>query len=175
MASVDVKNPPKYLRLQVVELNPATRTLTGVDTDSNSVEKEVYSLCYSTGDDAFANLHEVVRVGDIVCAVTPTFASNPPRASEIVLEPDYLISPQSLGRASLWKRGEIFYWLDKIKDVPEEKYRASGRLKKIDYRMLGDFANACLAEIAADGGADAKALQRDFCKSISGRFRGRGS
>ena len=85
-------------------------------------------------------------------------------ASAIVLEPDYLISPQSMGGASVYANAELYFWLNAIKDDPEDGKRVPGSdgITMDGHILLGNYANACLAEYAARGTRDARALAVEF-------------
>lgn len=113
-----------------------------------------------------------LEVGMVVCAVTPTRDGNAWKASEITLEPDYLLSPQSIGRASVYAKPELYFWLDAIKDDPADKYRVPGvdGITMDGHIMLGNFANACLAERCAGGGKTERDLVVDFCRENAVAF-----
>ena len=108
-----------------------------------------------------ARTEYVVRIPDfdlepgmVVCAVTPTRVGEIWEASEIVLEPDYLLSPQAIGRASVYNKPALYYWLNAIRDEPGDKYRVAGNdgINMQSHILLGNFANECLAEHCAGGG-----------------------
>ena len=108
-----------------------------------------------------------IKPNMVVCAVTPFKEDSVWKASEIVLEPDYLISPQSMGRASIYSNAELYFWLNAIKDDPEDGSRIPGQdgITMNGHILLGNYANACLAEYAARGTNDAMTIARRFCRS----------
>ncbi len=115
-----------------------------------------------------------LEVGMVVCAVTPTRDGDAWKASEIVLEPDYLLSPQSIGKVSVYARRNrhfrlrpgMYFWLDSIRDDPDVKYRVPGNdgINMGGHILLGNFANACLAERCAGGNRTERNLVIDFCR-----------
>lgn len=113
-----------------------------------------------------------LEIGMVVCAITPIRDGEAWKASEIVLEPDYLLSPQSIGRASVYAKPELYFWLDAIKDDPMDKYRVPGSdgINMGGYLLLGNFANACLAERCAGGIKTGRDLVIEFCRENAIEF-----
>ncbi|MGN0826850.1 MAG: AAA domain-containing protein [Kiritimatiellia bacterium] len=81
------------------------------------------------------------------------------RAKHIVLEPDFLISPQSIGYAQEFGNSALYFWLNAI--LPE-------RLLKDDHSsaqqflLRGDFANTALADACAGSGDNPKTRLSTF-------------
>ncbi|MBQ7190457.1 MAG: AAA family ATPase [Kiritimatiellae bacterium] len=113
-----------------------------------------------------------LEVGMVVCALTPKRDGDVWEASEIVLEPDYLLSPKSIGGASVYARPELHFWLNAIQDDPDDKYRKPGSddITMDGHILLGNFANACLAERCARGGKTERDLVGDFCRENAVEF-----
>ncbi len=113
-----------------------------------------------------------LEVGMVVCAVTPMRDEEAWKASEIVLEPDYLLSPQAIGRASVFAKPELYFWLDAIRDDPDKKYRVLGNdgINMGGHILLGNFANVCLAERCAGGSKPERELVIDFCRKNAVEF-----
>ena len=113
-----------------------------------------------------------LEVGMVVCAITPIRDGEAWKASEIVLEPDYLLSPQSIGRASVYANPGLYFWLDVVKDDPKDKYRIPGTdgINMGGHLLLGNFANACLAERCAGGTKTERDLVIEFCRENAVEF-----
>ena len=113
-----------------------------------------------------------LEVGMVVCAVTPIRDGEAWKASEIVVEPDYLLSPQQIGRASVYAKPELYFWLDAIKDDPVDKYRVPGSdgITMGGHILLGNFANACLAERCAGGTRSEREIVVDFFRENAVEF-----
>lgn len=110
--------------------------------------------------------------GMVVCAVNPNYEGDAWKASEIVLEPDYLLSPQAIGNASVYGNSGLYFWLNAIRDNPDDKYKSPGEdgITMNGYLLLGNFANACLAERCAGGGRTERDLVAEFCHSNAVEF-----
>ena len=148
-----------FLRLGVTDIDPANRCFRGVDTQSDGGKE--YTICYTDGEDAFKEFHRLISPGDIVGGLYPVERGEVWGCSALVLEPDFLLSPQQIGKASVFRKGAIYYWLDMIRDDGERLYRpVSGKspLTLLDYILLGNFSNECLAGYAA--GDPREPLQR---------------
>ncbi|MBR4170079.1 MAG: AAA family ATPase [Kiritimatiellae bacterium] len=104
--------------------------------------------------------------GMVVRAITPTRNGDVWKASEIVLEPDYLLSPQAIGSASVYGNTGLYFWLNAIRDNPDDKYKSPGEdgITMNGHILLGNFANACLAERCAGGDRTEGDLVTDFCR-----------
>lgn len=131
--------------LEVKSVDPEWGTFTGIVRDDEARTEYVVRM----PDPDFG-----LAAGMVVCAVTPVLDGEGVwKASEIVLEPDYLLSPQAIGRASEYANGGLHFWLSAIQDDPSEKYRVAGNdgITMQGHVALGNFANTCLAERAAQG------------------------
>ena len=164
----------EFFRLQVTEIDPSRFLLTGVDPDDPKGKE--YSFFYSDGseDDVYRDLDAIVSAGDVVGIVSPhsVLDKDIPMAGEIVLEPDYLISPEKLGQASASgkenRNPEFLYWLRKLYgELPDDVSISSfsenaAPQDKLYFRLRGDFANLSLAEHSAGGDADTNHLLKGF-------------
>lgn len=156
---------PLSIYAEVVSVDATTRVLSCISCGGS--EEKPIKVIYSDGRDEFADLAEYVRAGDKVCLVTPIEDGDFLRASEIVLEPDYLISPQRLGGAFAFARPEVYFWLSLFEDEAKKSKKRPGRdpMTMDQYQLRGDFANACLAEYCAGGVSDSRSRMKDFFKA----------
>lgn len=131
------------LFLEVKSVDHDSKTFVGVVRDDEARTEYVMRL----PDSDFG-----IKPDMVVCAVTPVKDGEAWKASEIVLEPDYLVSPKALGNASVFGKPEFYFWLSALKDDDS----------LLVYQLRGDFANACLAERAASGARGFRDLMRGY-------------
>ena len=145
------------LFLEVKSVDKNAKTFIGIPRDDEARTEYVMQL----PDPDFG-----IEPNMVVCAVTPTKIGDVWKASEIVLEPDYLISPQSIGRASVYGNAELYFWLNAIKDDPEEGGRIPGSdgITMDGHILLGNYANACLAEYVVQGTKNGDEIAKEFCR-----------
>ncbi len=150
---------PPFIQAVVVSIDAENHILTCVPIDS-AEQQELKVVCSDASDD----LARLFGVGDRVCLVTPIIDSNLVRASEIVLEPDYLISPQKLGTALPYARPELYYWLSLFEDAAQKavKTPGNGTLTMLQHVLRGDFANRCLADYCAGSSQAHRSRIRQF-------------
>lgn len=156
---------PLSIYAEVVSIDATTHVLSCVSCGGS--EEKPIQVMYTDGQDEFADLAEYVRAGDKVCLVTPIKDGEFLRASEIVLEPDYLISPQRLGGAYAFASPDVYFWLSLFEDEAKKSKTRPGKdsMTMDQYQLRGDFANACLAEHSAGGQSDLFSRMRDFFKA----------
>lgn len=157
LAAVSAEQSLKAFFLEVKSVDHEKRTFVGIARDDEARTECVVRL----PDPDFG-----IKPNMVVCAVTPFIDGDVWKASEIVLEPDYLISPQSIGRASVFGNTGLYFWLNAISDDVKSGERVAGTdgITLDGHILLGNYANACLAEYAANGDRDATALAKDFCR-----------
>lgn len=156
---------PLSIYAEVLSVNPITHILTCVSC--GSLEEKPINVLYSDGKDMFSDLANYIHRGDKVCLVTPIKDGEVFRASEIVLEPDYLISPHKLGVAFAFARPDVYFWLSLFEDEAKKakKRVGKGSMTMNQAQLRGDFANACLAEHSAGGQTDSRLRMKEFFKS----------
>lgn len=156
---------PLSIYVEIVSIDPGAHILTCVSCDRN--EEKPIKVRYSDGRDVFSSLANYVHRGDKVCLVTPVADGECLRASEIVLEPDYLISPHKLGIAFSFARPEVYFWLSLFEDEAKKTTKRVGRgaMTMAQFQLRGDFANTCLAEHSMGGLSDSRLRMKDFFKS----------
>lgn len=102
----------------------------------------------------FALFKKTFRAGDKVLVANPIEIRGVWRGSGIVLEPDFLFSPQALGRASVWNRGSLMFLLNVFSgDRPKSTM------------MLGNMGDECLAEEVAGGERSMNELTSEFIRA----------
>lgn len=160
------KTSPLSIHVEVKSVDPQAFMLTCEDVGASD-EKEL--KVYYGEPDGFPDLHNYVKPGDRLCLVTPIEKDGGWKASEIVLEPDYLISPQSIGVAFEFAKPEVYFWLSLFEDEAKKLRRVPGNgpLTMEQYQLRGEFANACLADYSASDVRDASARMRSFFKANS--------
>ena len=137
----------------------------GCEVDSDNIDEEfkVDPLRYGV---PFAEFKKVFKEGDKVLITNPIESAETWQGSELVLEPDFLLSPQALGRASVWGQGSLMYLLSAFarewktttgtgEDVHPPKYRL----------MLGNMGDDCLAEEVAGGSEPQPSLTAQFMEA----------
>lgn len=123
---------------------------------------------YSDGNDSFTYLADYLRVGDRVCLVTPFEDGGLLRVSEIVLEPDYLISPQKLGGTLVYGKPEVYFWLSLFEDEAKNAKKipsTNDPLTMEQYQLRGAFANSCLADYCMGVTKDPRVRMKEFFKT----------
>lgn len=160
-ASRSTQDGLKAFFLEVKSIDAERGVFTGIVRDDEARTELVVRLPDFT-----------LEVGMVVCAITPTLDGEAWKASEIVLEPDYLLSPQSIGKASVYAKPELYFWLNAIKDDPKDRYRIPGNdgINMGGHLLLGNFANACLAERCAGGIKTERDLVIEFCRENAVEF-----
>jgi hypothetical protein len=156
---------PLSVLVEVKHVDQQTSMLTCVDVGSPE-EKELKVL-YGGEIDGFSDLHTYVKLGDRLCLVTPMEVNGCLKASEIVLEPDYLISPQRIGGAFDFAKPEVYFWLSLFEDEAKKLRRVPGNgpLTMEQFQLRGDFANACLADYSAGDVRAARDRMSGFFKA----------
>lgn len=81
------------------------------------------------------------------------------RAKHIVLEPDFLISPQSIGHAQDFANSALYFWLNAI--LPERLVTKDTQSAS-QFLLRGDFANLALADACAGSGESTNARLKTF-------------
>lgn len=160
------KTSPLSVLVEVKSVDSQAFMLTCVDVGASD-EKDL--KVYYGGPDGFPDLHTYVKPGDRLCLVTPIEKDSGWKASEIVLEPDYLLSPQSIGVAFEFAKPELYFWLSLFEDEARKlgKVPGNGPLTMEQYQLRGEFANACLADYSAGDVRDARARMSGFFKANS--------
>lgn len=137
----------------------------GCEVDSDNIDDEFKVDPLRCGV-PFAEFKKVFREGDKVLITNPIESGETWQGSELVLEPDFLLSPQALGRASVWGQGSLMYLLSAFarewktatgpgEDSHPPKYRL----------MLGNMGDDCLAEEVAGGSEPQPSLTAQFVES----------
>ena len=160
------KTSPLSVLVEVKSVDSQAFMLTCVDVGASD-EKEL--KVYYGEPDGFPDLHNYVKPGDRLCLVTPIEKDSGWKASEIVLEPDYLISPQSIGVAFEFAKPELYFWLSLFEDeaIKLRKVPGKGPLTMEQYQLRGEFANACLADYSVGDIRDARSRMSGFFKANS--------
>lgn len=153
--------PGSYVRLLVTGIDPASSILQGYDTEAAEDPPTLISVRYRSPDRTeYDRLDRYVRAGDIVLLTTPLKNGNAPwTASAIVLWPDFLISPESLGHALEFQQPGMFHWLGILADEPR---RTIGPIPSETYLLRGNFASRCLADAVAGTSGTAEADEAAF-------------
>lgn len=158
---------PRSVLVEVKDVDKQASMLTCVDVGSPE-EKEL-KVRYGGENENFADLHTYVNRGDRLCLVTPTTTevNGVLKASEIVLEPDYLISPQRIGGAFIFAKPEVYFWLCLLDDEAQKIRRipGNGPLTMGQFLLRGNFANLCLADYSVGDDRDARNRMSKFFKA----------
>ena len=137
----------------------------GCEVDSDNIDEEFKVDPLRCGV-PFAEFKKVFKEGDKVLITNPVESGETWQGSELVLEPDFLLSPQALGRASVWGQGSLMYLLSAFarewkaatgtgEDSHPPKYRL----------MLGNMGDDCLAEEVAGGSEPQASLTAQFVEA----------
>ncbi len=150
---------------EVVAIDNKRRILTCVSV-SGSEDHEL-KVMYDPAPENLLEIGACARVGDKVCLVTPVAEGDCLRASEIVLEPDYLVSPQKLGSALDFSRPEVYFWLSLFEDEVKRarSVPGGGPLTLAQCLLRGNFANLCLADYCSGRWDDTAAHFQAFFHS----------
>ena len=90
------------------------------------------------------------------------------QGSELVLEPDFLLSPQALGRASVWGQGSLMYLLSTFSCEWKASTGTDENSRPPKYRlMLGNIGDDCLAEEVVGGAEPQSQLTSYSLNSVS--------
>ncbi|MCR5414098.1 MAG: protein kinase [Kiritimatiellae bacterium] len=160
-----VKRSPgmKSISLSVTRLEEPYFYAADVDSDDTEEELKVDPLKCGV---PFAEFRKVFRPGDKILITNPIESGDCWQGSEIVLEPDFLLSPQALGRAHVWGQGSLMYLLSMFGREWRVTSGPHGDSKPPKYRlMLGNLADDCLAEEIAGGGEPQEELTQKFVES----------
>lgn len=135
------------------------------DVDADDAEEELRVDPQQCGV-PFAEFKRVFSPGDKVLITTPIVVGDTWQGSELVLEPDFLLSPQALGRAHVWGRGSLMYLLSTFSRDWKSTLKMDGNAKRPKYHMmLGNFADDCLAEEVAGGNEPQEILSQQFIQA----------
>ncbi len=136
----------------------------GCEIDSDNVDEEFKVDPFRCGV-PFSEFKKVFKEGDKVLITNPVESGETWQGSELVLEPDFLLSPQALGRASVWGQGSLMYLLSAF--ARDWKTSTGGEdSKPPKYRlMLGNMGDDCLAEEVAGGSEPQHLLTDRFFES----------
>lgn len=158
---------PLFIQAVVVSIDVKHHILTCVPIDGT--EQQELKVVYPDASDDLAALF---GVGDRVCLVTPILENGLIKASEIVLEPDYLISPQKLGAVLPYARPDLYYWLSLFEDEAQKAMKTPGKseLTLLQHVLRGEFANRCLADYCAGSPLDHRARIRQFFQTNSAQL-----
>ena len=157
---------PLSIYAEVESVDAESRVLTCVSV--GGCEDKVLKVRYG-GDasDPSSGLADYLRAGDRVCLVTPIEDGEYLRASEIVLEPDYLISPQKLGGAYTYGKPEVYFWLSLFEDGAKKSKKIPSRsdpLTMEQYQLRGEFVNSSLADYCMGAVKEARVRMKEFFK-----------
>ncbi len=142
----------------------------GCDVDSDNIDDEFKVDPLRCGV-PFAEFKKVFKEGDKVLITNPIESGETWQGSELVLEPDFLLSPQALGRASVWGQGALMYLLSAFardwKATTDPGATGSGEDERPPkYRlMLGNMGDDCLAEEVAGGSEPQPRLTEQFIEA----------
>ena len=135
------------------------------DVDADDAEEELKVDPLQCGV-PFAEFKRVFNPGDKVLITNPIITGDTWQGSELVLEPDFLLSPQALGRAHVWGQGSLMYLLSTFSREWKAASGADENSKPPKYRlMLGNLGDDCLAEEVAGGNEPQAALSQQFIQS----------
>lgn len=143
----------------------------GCEVDSDNIDEEFKVDPLRCGV-PFAEFKKVFKEGDKVLMTNPIESGETWQGSELVLEPDFLLSPQALGRASVWGQGSLMYLLSafarewKARTGADEDSRSPKNSPPPKYRlMLGNMVDDCLAEEVAGGAEPQSSLTAQFIEA----------
>ena len=146
-------NAPMSIYAEVKEIDSQNKLLHCINLDSPSEEDLVVKYA---ADVEFADLDGYVLPGDRVCLVTPMKDGECYKASEIVLEPDYLVPPQKMGSVIEYAHPAVYFWLSLFED------KAAQSRKMEQYTIRGNFSNDCLAAFCAEDNRDVNVRMVEF-------------
>lgn len=139
----------------------------GCEVDSDNIDEEFKVDPHRCGV-SFSEFKKIFRRGDKVLLTNPIEVGDCWQGSELVLEPDFLFSPQTLGRASVWGQGSLMYLLSTFSRDWKSLTDADGNSHPPKYRiMLGNMGDDCLAEEVAGGSEPQNRLTERFFGSNS--------
>ena len=156
-------DPPKTQR--ATNLKSITLSITrleepvfyGCDVDADDADEELKVDPLGCGC-SFVEFKKTFKPGDKVLITNPVENGDTWSGSELVLEPDFLLSPQALGRAHIWGMGSLMYLLSTFSREWKNATGTDENSKPPKYRlMLGNLGDECLAEEVA-GGLEPQAL-----------------
>ena len=137
----------------------------GCEVDSDNTDEEFKVDPLKCGV-PFAEFKKVFKEGDKVLITNPVEVGDCWQGSELVLEPDFLLSPQALGRASVWGQGSLMYLLSTFSREWKNSTGADENSRPPKYRlMLGNMGDDCLAEEVAGGTEPQPQLTEGFFES----------
>ncbi len=137
----------------------------GCEVDSDNADEEFKVDPLKCGV-PFAEFKKVFKEGDKVLITNPVEVGDSWQGSELVLEPDFLLSPQALGRASVWGQGSLMYLLSTFSREWKVSTGVDENSRPPKYRlMLGNMGDDCLAEEVAGGAEPQAQLTENFFES----------
>ncbi|MBQ3288046.1 MAG: protein kinase [Kiritimatiellae bacterium] len=137
----------------------------GCEIDSDNADEEFKVDPLKCGV-RFAEFKKVFREGDRVLITNPVEVGDCWQGSELVLEPDFLLSPQALGRASVWGQGSLMYLLSAFSREWKTSAGADENSRPSKYRLLlGNMGDDCLAEEVVGGDEPQTQLASRFFES----------
>lgn len=153
----------KSITLSVTRLEDPVFFGCEIDSDNTDEEFKVDPLKCGV---PFAEFKKVFKEGDKVLITNPVEVGDCWQGSELVLEPDFLLSPQALGRASVWGQGSLMYLLSTFSREWKNSTGADENSRPPKYRlMLGNMGDDCLAEEVVGGTEPQAQLTSRFFES----------
>ena len=137
----------------------------GCEIDSDNIDEEFKVDPLQCGV-PFVEFKKVFKEGDKVLITNPIESGETWQGSELVLEPDFLLSPQALGRASVWGQGALMYLLSAFAREWKAATGTGEDSRPPKYRlMLGNMGDDCLAEEVAGGSEPQASLTAQFIEA----------
>ncbi|MGN1360095.1 MAG: AAA domain-containing protein [Kiritimatiellia bacterium] len=148
----------KVIYAEVRTIAPERKALF-CDADTGEQVEVVWSGAGEGNDGA---IPDCIHPGASVSLILDAPAKEPAgrlRAKHIVLEPDFLISPQSIGHAQDFDNSALYFWLNAI--LPECLLKDDTQSAR-QFLLRGDFANLALADACAGSGENSNARLKTF-------------
>jgi hypothetical protein len=155
---------PQSIHAQIESINSDEAKLSCIDLDFEDGRE--FEVSYGETE-WFKDIHSLVTPGDHICIVTPYNDGGAFRPSAIVLEPDYLLSPQRIGEAYSYEKPEIYFWLSLFEDGAARMLDTPGNraVTMAQYILRGNFANTSLADYCVGDNANASKRMTRFIAS----------
>ncbi len=146
----------KIIRITVLQVS--SEEIVGTVQDDTSGENRTFYI----PSNRYKNMTSDIQRGDTVGLLYGDENVTEYGPDAVILEPDFLLSPQAIGTACEYQQPSIYFWLNTLKEFPGESKEPYGKFTLNAHLLRGNFANICLASSVAREEIDFNSLMKRY-------------